>query len=255
MRWRVAISGLPDNVRLLSEIVDPLGISLVEVEGENFLVGDLFEAEESHSAVHNLALRLELIASEIERDDPAARCGFKSGPIFEYLADGSWRKHAFVTLAAHASARATASATLTVGSSPALSEDERARLEQQRQEQEFQALCQRTIPRFVAAFHSERVRQVQQLLRGELDPLTLGHIAELIEDDLGGATRDLVSERQWTRFQRSINHPDVFGVNARHIVSKVTPPPDPMTLFEARAFIRELANQWTNRKSGLENDR
>jgi hypothetical protein len=77
------------------------------------------------------------------------------------------------------------------------------------------------------------------------------HISELIEADIGGAMKDLISKNQLTRFERSINHPDVFGKHARHIVSNAEPPPNPMSLDEARDFIRDLATGYLEKKAGL----
>jgi hypothetical protein len=79
----------------------------------------------------------------------------------------------------------------------------------------------------------------------------MGHIADLIQDDTGSEMKNLVSDKQLTRFYRSINHPDVFGELARHIVSDDEPPPNPMSLEEARSFVRVLANRWMERKAGF----
>jgi hypothetical protein len=93
--------------------------------------------------------------------------------------------------------------------------------------------------------------QVQRLLQDDLNPQTMGHIADLIQDDIGGAMRDLVSGNQLTRFYRSINHPDVFGEQARHIVSKEEPPPKPMNIHEARKFVHGLVELYLEKKAGL----
>jgi hypothetical protein len=248
MRWRIAISDLVGDTRLIRELLAALAISIINDGGDTFLVGEVFEKQSSHDAVRDIAKRLNATISELENDDPALRCGFQIGPVHEHRADGSWSKHHFVTLEAGVLGCATLSATLTVGTSNELSEEERIRREHEAKEREFQNRCRTAIPRFVAAFRYERALQVQQLLRGEPDPLTLGHVAEIIENDLGGTIKELVSEAQWTRFQRSINHPDVFGVRARHIVSSHEPPSKPMLLPEARVFINELARLWMLRK-------
>ena len=82
----------------------------------------------------------------------------------------------------------------------------------------------------------------------------MGHIADLIQDDTESEMKNLVSDIQLIRFNRFINHPDVFGEQARHIISKVEPPPNPMSLEEARTFIRALADRWMERKAGLNHD-
>jgi hypothetical protein len=68
---------------------------------------------------------------------------------------------------------------------------------------------------------------------------------------MGDAIRDLVSRNQLTRFHRSINHPEVYGDQARHITSGQEPPPKPMKLDEARTFIRNIAELWLEKKAGL----
>ncbi len=77
------------------------------------------------------------------------------------------------------------------------------------------------------------------------------HIAELIQADMGSAMKDLVSRNQMERFGRSINHPEVFGDESRHIISQQEPPPKPMRMDEARVFIRDLAARWLESKAGL----
>jgi hypothetical protein len=67
----------------------------------------------------------------------------------------------------------------------------------------------------------------------------------------GGAMKDLVSRNQLERFSRSINHPEVFGKDARHIVSKVEPPPKPMNIHEARKFVHGLVEFYLEKKAGL----
>jgi hypothetical protein len=132
-----------------------------------------------------------------------------------------------------------------------LSEAERKRIEEAEKEAAYQKKRRKAISRFVSAFIDERALQVQRLLQGDLNPQTMGHIADLIQDDIGGAMRDLVASHQLTRFYRSINHPDVFGEQARHIISKEEPPPKPMNIHEARKFIHGLVELYLEKKAGL----
>lgn len=52
------------------------------------------------------------------------------------------------------------------------------------------------------------------------------------------------SGKEFERFDRSINHPKAMGLEARHAVSKVDPPPKPMTLAEARTFAHRVGTAW-----------
>jgi hypothetical protein len=65
-----------------------------------------------------------------------------------------------------------------------------------------------------------------------------------IGDDMAGATGDLVSGKKLSRFYPSINHGEVYGDAARHAVSKVAPPPNPMKMDEAREFIHDYASRF-----------
>lgn len=56
--------------------------------------------------------------------------------------------------------------------------------------------------------------------------------------------RDWVSKRSITRFSRSANHPVVAGDAARHGHSDEEPPPQPMTLLEAQAWLKGLLHCW-----------
>jgi hypothetical protein len=72
----------------------------------------------------------------------------------------------------------------------------------------------------------------------------LGHICDLIQDAQRGDLTGLTSDAQRIRFERSINHPAVLGLRARHAVSYEQPPQNPMTLDEATQFVRSLADKW-----------
>ena len=54
------------------------------------------------------------------------------------------------------------------------------------------------------------------------------------------------SQGERTRFQRTANSFTAAGSSARHAVEKTVPPPNPMTLAEARAFIRRILDEWVN---------
>ena len=94
-------------------------------------------------------------------------------------------------------------------------------------------LRRKAVSLVVSAFHDNGARQVQRLLQAELTPLTMGHIAELIQHHMGATIRELVSDGQLTRFDRSINDPKVFGEQSRHIIPAQEPPPNPMGLGAA----------------------
>jgi hypothetical protein len=76
------------------------------------------------------------------------------------------------------------------------------------------------------------------------------HIYELIKADLGGKSKlsKLSSVKEWDRFTHSVNHPEVFGDDSRHMVLNAEPPSKPMSLSEAQAFIARAADLWFQQK-------
>ena len=100
-----------------------------------------------------------------------------------------------------------------------------------------------------AAVASDLVLTVMRLLGGEPGTLELGHVHELLLDDMDGDLSVFATAKQLTRFNRSINHPDVLGLKARHAITNEEPPPDPMDMGEATRFIESIAEKWIVRKA------
>jgi hypothetical protein len=69
-------------------------------------------------------------------------------------------------------------------------------------------------------------------------------IAEIVQHDLLGKLGTLQAQNQFVRFNASISHPAILGEEARHAIANYAPHPEPMSLEEAQAFIRELTEKW-----------
>jgi hypothetical protein len=71
---------------------------------------------------------------------------------------------------------------------------------------------------------------------------------EVVEDYAGGAKamfqNGWCSRSAWERFRRTANHQEAIGRFSRHARSQVEPPPDPMTVEDARQFAAELVKLW-----------
>jgi hypothetical protein len=251
MRWRVKITERNGDDRLLRDVLEARSLRLDEQASELFLIGDPFEELETAGEVHALASRVQSIVNEIGDANSDILMSFQIGHVLEELENGERQRHLFLTALASARCFATAGASLVVDRGVSLSEADRKRCEEEEKETAYKKKRRKAISRFISAFIDDRALQVQRLLKNDLTPQTMGHIADLIQADIGGAMRDLVSGNQLTRFYRSINHPDVFGEQARHIVPKGDPPPKPMNLDEAREFTRALAAGWLENKAGL----
>jgi hypothetical protein len=64
MRWSVEILNIPENTRLLRDVLEELSIEIIEDQNICFLAGQEFEKLESAAAVHKLALRVQSIVEE-----------------------------------------------------------------------------------------------------------------------------------------------------------------------------------------------
>lgn len=92
-------------------------------------------------------------------------------------------------------------------------------------------------------------------LFGSPDGLTLSNlykIFEVIRDDMGGGTgltnSGLSDMKPMSAFTATANRPDVSGTEARHARMSGSPPRTAMTVDEARAYIRDLADRWIQTK-------
>lgn len=253
MKWRVQVADVAGGRRLFGEVLHGLSIDLLEEDDGLFLVSEAFETLDTAGEVHKLASRVQSTIEEAAKGIPEIQLGLKIGSVFEETASGR-RIHTFITVSTGHIGLTGQVATLKVEPAVQLSTDEQKRLEEEQGEREYQRSRRTALSRIISAFRDDRALQIQRLLCGELTPHTMGHIAELIQDDIGVGMTELASDKQLTRFERSINHPHVFGEQARHIVPKVEPPPKPMSLEEARDFIRGLADRWMDRKAGIGDD-
>jgi hypothetical protein len=71
---------------------------------------------------------------------------------------------------------------------------------------------------------------------------------EVVEDHASSAKvmfqNGWCSRSEWERFRRTANHQEVIGRFSRHARSQAEPPPDPMTVAEARLFAGKLVKNW-----------
>jgi len=127
-----------------------------------------------------------------------------------------------------------------------VSEAERLLLEEEPRKRERQRVKRKAMTLIVSAARNPNAREVQRILNGELTPFTIMHVVELIEADAGAFKALGVGRKQLGRLTGSINNRKVYGPSARHMRER-NPPPNPMQLDEAEAFIRDVANRWFER--------
>ncbi|MFT3758851.1 hypothetical protein [Thauera sp.] len=249
MKWKVELRNISGDRRLLADVLSKLSITLIGDNQDTYFTGTVLDRLETPSDVRKYASRLQLIVHHASTYEPRINLGFKIGCIMETMPCGPDKQHYFLKIRDAVHTQYVTRAALTVTPDESISVEERQLMKEQCAEREYQERRLIAANRIVSAAIDNRAYTAQRLLAGDLLPLSLGHIADLIKDDLGSRITDLASNNEWKRFYRSINHPDVFGENARHIVSKDDPPPNPMTLSEARNFIHRVTEKWLAAKT------
>jgi hypothetical protein len=248
MKWLVEISYIPKNDRLLRQLLADEMFRIIELQQTFYLVGNKFEALFNHSDVYALAIHVKSIIEEVDYWEPLMT-KFDVRCVLEDVDGEVLKKYGYTDIVESISVCESVTASVSIRVD--VTKEEQQRIENEQKEIDYQNRYRKANLHFASSFSDDRARLVQRLLRNELTPHTMGHILDIIEDDMGGAIIGLTTNRQLTRFSRSINHPEVFGEHARHIVSKQEPPPHPMDLDEAREYIKSVASKWLERKASL----
>lgn len=249
MRWRVELLNVRCDRRLLADVFRELSMSIFDENGEMFLSGEMLETFETPADVRASMLNVQNTVRKVCDYNTDIEMYFSVGNVLECLGDSSTRCHYFLEISESVHAHSVSNVTLSVPLGKVISDEEQRNFEEVIKESDYQQLRALAVARVVSALIDPRALTVQRLLSGEPMPQELGHVADIIQDDLRGDLTELASKGEWSRFYRSINHPDVFGESARHIVSNVAPPPNPMNLNEARSFIYGVADKWLTSKS------
>ena len=169
--------------------------------------------------------------------------------MVEYGVDGSKKIHAHVEIKGVASLTfAGKPAIVTVSPPSDMSDEEREEWERKQAEVRYQNLFDKTVVRVIPALDDDNVITVMKMLNSDLNPAAMGNIISLIQDNMNGDVSSIVTKAQLTRFERSINHPEVYAERARHIVSNQEAPPLPMHQKEAEIFVKNMVNEWLHYK-------
>jgi hypothetical protein len=94
------------------------------------------------------------------------------------------------------------------------------------------------------ALKNENARLVLLLQSEGLTPLSMYHIVDLIQDDMNGDMSSLTSKKELTRFQHSMNTPQLYGTKSRHIAGNNSPPSKPMSIDSAQRYVAEMVESW-----------
>lgn len=251
MKWAVEVIDTLGDERLLTEVLKALGFDLTkDSQGDVVLTGEELHAADDANKIWNIAKKVSSSICDVVRisGNVQSGIGFTVGSVYEYSSGGNRRSHAFMEVSNSVTIRSSIQAELTTGPST-LSAEEQKEAESRRKEDEYQRDLHAFISKVVPVHKTERAVDVLTLLNGKLTPFTMGHIFELVNDDMNGNMTIFTSSTQVTRFKRSINHPLVNGLDARHAISNVAPPPKPMREVEAQSFVKDLANKWFDHKT------
>jgi hypothetical protein len=246
MKWMVEITDVSLHKRLLTDVLKSLKVELYQEDNIIYLVSDRFETQLTNFEIWKLAEKMRDRISEVASNF-GMNINFKLGNLYEQREDGSRNKHTFI-FGSLVLPMTEISGSLTVIPAQEISKEDKARLEAERQESEYQEKLALVSCHVLSAFQDERVLKAQRFLQQDLTPVRMYHIYELIRDDLGGKLNSLASKKDWIRFTHSVNHQDVFGDASRHIASNEKPPSNPMSLEEAQAFISRVSDLWFKQK-------
>ncbi len=244
--WLVELSSLRGDVEAVADVLIRTGYELRKLEGESvshLLYHPKYEKFDSAADVWEDAKRVAATLRRFSELDQSIDLRIDLGSVRSVRPDGTFTRNHFqeMTLTAHASI--SGEETLTPNSE--ISAEERERRIQKGRAEEIAGRRNAAINRASWALVQPIVLQVLELLKSSEPAGTeLGHIVDLVRDACNGDLTRFTTKSDLERFERSINHPQVLGLQARHAVSHVNPPPRPMTIIEARAFARALANSW-----------
>lgn len=266
MRWLVEIIDIADK-RFLADLLVKGKVRLYEEENRFYLISGDFESLSSCSEVWKKVNEIRSIIVEISLG-LGADISFKLSTVYEQKEDGS--RHGTVVATGQPGLLTISAEGGTWTLNPPISEEEKLRLEAERLEREYQEKLALVSSRLLPALQDDRPPderpslQIHRLLNQDQTPLYMGHIMDLIANDLGGRDEleDFISNSPSiqgkdlvNRFYGSINNPKVFGYTSRHITgknkkkkSRNRPKWEPMYSSEAKVFVSRAANLWFKRK-------
>jgi hypothetical protein len=246
MTWDVEVLRLSGDTGIIRAAFLFAGYKLIEEDPGNsnlwFLRHPKYDSFESAGEVHADAIALAGRLREIAKLE-GETYDFEVGAIRKMNSDGSTNRNVFVSLSA--CIEVSVKGEGQVIPNPNISEEERVRYAEEVAQHEAEGRRVALIGRMGAALTKPVVLQVMELLAIQEPSATeLGHIIDLVTDDCVGDITGYTTKPELSRFNRSINHPSVMGLNARHAVSNQEPPPKPMTESEAKLFAQRIGREW-----------
>ncbi len=234
MRWQVEVTSVVGDVGEVQEVLSVAGYSLVggDSTGAQFLL-----SHEKYASMKSAQLIQEdatnLVDALRTSADPIGSLGIHLGVVRSEDASGRIQK--FLVAGAGGISIVGFAPTISISVGPEATDERRARAAEQAQKEE-QRNRRARIARERAALANVEIRRLHELL-AQPDGLSidqLGKVVELSRSISGGDLSPIASKNELSRFRRSINHPEVFGLAARHAVPKGVVPANAMTEAQAK---------------------
>ncbi len=247
MTWISELSGVSGDGEVVRVALTRNGYEIYEdsEDASTWLVqhpkyNQFASASEVHEDTKSIISQLVQMA-ELEGIELSA----SAGSVRRVNPDGTTNKNIFVTIYSCIRLETRVKATIIYNSE--ISEEERLRRQAGAEEHEAARKRAAAISRVSAAINNPTVIQISKLVRtSDLTMTEAGHIIDIVKDDLNGDLSALTTKAELKRFERSINHPEVMGLAARHAVTNEQPPPRPMTEEAARSYAKRIGREWLN---------
>jgi len=244
VRWAIEIQKTSLNTRNLSDLLRGLGFNLVEGIEYPALASPVIDACLTSADVFEKAKAVR----EALKGPAQIDTDFLLGSVIDYSMNPP-RRHAFLEVESLVSTSTVSTCAITIYPPDGLSATELEQWHAEREEQQYQAKLERQRSKLEPAFYSPRAKKVLELLAIE-NPSgeTIYKIYELAQGPAGNRenfhTQFGISKDQFNRFKDAVHSPEISGDMARHAYGHRPNTPNPMSLIEAKIFIRHIAENW-----------
>lgn len=244
MRWAVEIQKTGLESRNLSDLLNGLGLRLVDGIEHPALASSEIDACATAADALEKAKAVRAAFNGPTQIDPE----FVLGSVIDYSSNPPQR-HAFLELDSCAMTMSVGNITVSISPPKELSPAELERWTLDYEESQYQAKLERQRSKLEPAFFSPRAAKLIELLATDRPSAeTIYKIYELAEehpDNRANFHRQFgISREQFNRFKDAVHNPSVTGDWARHAYHDTPKTLNPMTKSEAETFIRDIAGNW-----------
>ncbi len=249
MKWLAEIHLDSDPDGIMERVLERIGFSILPEQPSSdksiVVYRPTFDSSDGANEVHRgleklvekLGVNSEVVGAPIRVTDIVIR---------ELHPNGTYSNHYYEKMSVRMVASVSISEQYDPGPNFDPKKHEAMLLERQQHEEEVR--IEKMVARIALSLSNTSVPKVLRLLQiSEPTATDLGHIVDLVRDECNGDIGKFATKAELKRFERSINHPEVMGLNARHAVTQVEPPPKPMSIQEAKEFAHRVGAAWLDR--------